>query len=131
MGTLFWILISVHVLVCFLLLLLVLIQNDKGGGLGGLAGGASANFSNGGGGSAPLIANFTRNIAIGFMIIVMGINYFVSKQQDTRPESKIQKAASTQGLGGLLPTEGQPNIQTLPTAPPKVESVPKAETPKP
>jgi preprotein translocase subunit SecG len=131
MGTLFWILISVHVLVCFLLLLLVLIQNDKGGGLGGLAGGASANFSNGGGGSAPLIAKFTRNVAIGFMVIVMGINYFVSKQHDTRPESKIQKAASTQGLGGLLPTEGQPNIQTLPTAPPKVESAPKAETPKP
>ena len=131
MGTLFWILISAHVLVCFLLLLLVLIQNDKGGGLGGLAGGASANFSNGGGGSAPLIAKFTRNIAIGFMVIVMGINYFVSKQQDARPESKIQKAVSTQGLGGLLPTEGQSEIQTLPIAPSATEPAPKAEAPKP
>ena len=38
MTTLFWVLIVLHVFLCFFLALLVLVQNDKMGGLAGLGG---------------------------------------------------------------------------------------------
>ena len=91
MTTLFWILIVVHVFLCFFLMLLVLVQNDKMGGLAGLGGMTSQSaFSTAG--AATFIQKLTRGIAVLFFIVVFALGLITAKPDQTVEESAMQKA---------------------------------------
>ena len=91
MTTLFWILIVVHVFLCFFLMLLVLVQNDKMGGLAGLGGMTSQSaFSTAG--AATFIQKLTRGVAVVFFIIVFALGLITAKQDMAVEESAMQKA---------------------------------------
>lgn len=105
MGFLFWILIAIHVLLSVVLVLLVLVQNDKGGGIAALAGGSS--YSSQGAGAATFIQKLTRGIAFAFMLVILGINLYVSQQGKAQQVgSELKGAFQSEGLGGILPQEG-------------------------
>ena len=102
MTTLFWILIVVHVFLCFFLMLLVLVQNDKMGGLAGLGGMTSQSaFSTAG--AATFIQKLTRGIAVLFFIVVFALGLITAKQDQTVEESAMQKA-TREGAAQQAPT---------------------------
>lgn len=91
MTTLFWVLIVLHVFLCFFLALLVLVQNDKMGGLAGLGGMTSQSaFSTAG--AATFIQKLTRVVAVIFFIVVFALGLITAKQDQTVEESAMQKA---------------------------------------
>ena len=91
MTTLFWVLIVLHVFLCFFLALLVLVQNDKMGGLAGLGGMTSQSaFSTAG--AATFIQKLTRVVAVIFFIVVFALGLITAKQDQVVEESAMQKA---------------------------------------
>ena len=91
MTTLFWVLIVLHVFLCFFLSLLVLVQNDKMGGLAGLGGMTSQSaFSTAG--AATFIQKLTRVVAVIFFIVVFALGLITAKQDQVVEESAMQKA---------------------------------------
>ena len=124
MATLFWVLIVVHVFLCFFLMLLVLVQNDKMGGLAGLGGMTSQSaFSTAG--AATFIQKLTRGVAVVFFIIVFALGLITAKQDQAVEESAMQKA-TREGAAQQAPT-----VPALPGdfAAPAVDAAPAAEAP--
>ena len=113
MSLLFWILIALHIFLCFFLVLLVLLQNDKMGGLAGLTGVASQTFS--GTGAATFIQKLTRGVAIALMAGVMALSYLSFKQESTAQGTVLKKTES--GLGAVLP-QGISDLQQMPSKSP-------------
>ena len=124
MTTLFWVLIVVHVFLCFFLMLLVLVQNDKMGGLAGLGGMTSQSaFSTAG--AATFIQKLTRGVAVVFFIIVFALGLITAKQDQAVEETAMQKA-TREGAAQQAPT-----VPALPGdfAAPAVDAAPAAEAP--
>lgn len=71
-------LIVVHVLLCVGLCITVLLQAGKGGGLSGAFGGAGAQTVLGKRGAATFLAKLTRWMAIGFMLLSLGLAFIYS-----------------------------------------------------
>ncbi|MBR5693348.1 MAG: preprotein translocase subunit SecG [Fibrobacter sp.] len=123
MATLFWVLIVVHVFLCFFLMLLVLVQNDKMGGLAGLGGMTSQSaFSTAG--AATFIQKLTRGVAVIFFIVVFALGLITAKQDQAVEESAMQKATRENAA------QQAPTIPALPGdfAAPATEA-PAAEAP--
>ena len=102
MTTLFWVLIVLHVFLCFFLALLVLVQNDKMGGLAGLGGMTSQSaFSTAG--AATFIQKLTRVVAVIFFIVVFALGLSTAKQDQTVEESAMQKATRESAAEQAVP----------------------------
>ena len=138
MTTLFWVLIVLHVFLCFFLALLVLVQNDKMGGLAGLGGMTSQSaFSTAG--AATFIQKLTRVVAVIFFIVVFALGLITAKQDQVVEESTMQKAtrenASEQAVPEVpaLPATFNAPAEAVPTAPAaaevKAEAAPAAVAP--
>jgi len=113
MSLLFWILIALHIFLCFFLILLVLLQNDKMGGLAGLTGVASQTFS--GTGAATFIQKLTRGVAISLMVGVMALSYLSLRHESTSQGTVLKR--TTSGLGAVLP-KGIADLQQMPSEKP-------------
>ena len=138
MTTLFWVLIVLHVFLCFFLALLVLVQNDKMGGLAGLGGMTSQSaFSTAG--AATFIQKLTRVVAVIFFIVVFALGLITAKQDQVVEESTMQKAtrenAAEQAVPEVpaLPATFNAPAEAAPTAPAaaevKAEAAPAAVAP--
>ncbi|WP_405323094.1 preprotein translocase subunit SecG [Fibrobacter sp.] len=132
MTTLFWVLIVLHVFLCFFLALLVLVQNDKMGGLAGLGGMTSQSaFSTAG--AATFIQKLTRVVAVIFFIVVFALGLITAKQDQVVEESTMQKAtrenAAEQAVPEVpaLPATFNAPAEAAPAAPAAAEV--KAEAP--
>ena len=102
MTTLFWVLIVLHVFLCFFLALLVLVQNDKMGGLAGLGGMTSQSaFSTAG--AATFIQKLTRVVAVIFFIVVFALGLITAKQDQAVEESAMQKATRESAAEQAVP----------------------------
>jgi len=112
MSVLFWILIALHVFLCFFLILLVLLQNDKMGGLAGLTGVASQTFS--GTGAATFVQKLTRGVALALMAVVLILSYLATQHENTAQGTELKKTSS--GLGAVLP-KGIADLNDLPQQP--------------
>ena len=133
MTTLFWVLIVLHVFLCFFLALLVLVQNDKMGGLAGLGGMTSQSaFSTAG--AATFIQKLTRVVPVFFFIVVMALGLITAKQDQAVEESAMQKAtrenAAEQAAPAVpaLPATFNAPAEAAPAAAPAPAEV-KAEAP--
>lgn len=113
MSVLFWVLIAVHVFLCFFLVLLVLLQNDKMGGLAGLTGVASQTFS--GTGAATFVQKLTRGVALSLMAVVLVLSFLATQQEASTQGTELKKATS--GLGAVLP-QGISDLQDMPSKQP-------------
>ena len=132
MTTLCWVLIVLHVFLCFFLALLVLVQNDKMGGLAGLGGMTSQSaFSTAG--AATFIQKLTRVVAVVFFIVVFALGLITAKQDQVVEESTMQKAtrenAAEQAVPEIpaLPATFNAPAEAAPAAPAAAEV--KAEAP--
>ena len=137
MTTLFWVLIVLHVFLCFFLALLVLVQNDKMGGLAGLGGMTSQSaFSTAG--AATFIQKLTRVVAVFFFIVVMALSLITAKQDQVVEESTMQKATRENAAEQapempVLPATFNAPAEAAPAAPAaaevKAEAAPAAVAP--
>ena len=131
MTTLFWVLIVLHVFLCFFLALLVLVQNDKMGGLAGLGGMTSQSaFSTAG--AATFIQKLTRVVAVIFFIVVFALGLITAKQDQAVEESTMQKATRENAAEQapempVLPATFNAPAEAAPAAPAAAEV--KAEAP--
>ncbi|MCL2283956.1 MAG: preprotein translocase subunit SecG [Fibromonadales bacterium] len=101
MGSIFWLLIVVHVALCLLLILLVLVQNDKMGGLAGL-GGMTAQSAFSTAGAATFIQKLTRYVAFALFVVVMSLGIMATKRASDVQGSALQKEAMSTGQGAIL-----------------------------
>ena len=123
MTTLFWVLIVLHVFLCFFLALLVLVQNDKMGGLAGLGGMTSQSaFSTAG--AATFIQKLTRVVAVIFFIVVFALGLITAKQDQVVEESAMQKATKANAAEQAQEVPALPATFNAP-----VEAAPAAEAP--
>ncbi len=76
---LFYLVFSLHIILCISLVGLVLIQQGKGADLGAAFGSGSSNSLFGAGGSASFITKITTSIAVAFMVTsILLINLYTS-----------------------------------------------------
>jgi preprotein translocase subunit SecG len=124
MNFLFWALIFLHVIGCFVLIGLVLIQNDKAGGLSGAFGGVSSNQAFTSAGAATFVSKLTKYWAVGIIVIVLLINLMVSRLHVGRDEggSAVKQAIQTEGAAKVLKDFGAP--QENPAMPGVIPGVP-------
>ena len=121
MTTLFWVLIVLHVFLCFFLSLLVLVQNDKMGGLAGLGGMTSQSaFSTAG--TATFIQKLTRVVAVFFFIVALALGLITAKQDQVVEQSTMQKATSEKAAeqtpeAPALPATFNAPVEAAPAAP--------------
>jgi len=121
MTTLFWVLIVLHVFLCFFLSLLVLVQNDKMGGLAGLGGMTSQSaFSTAG--AATFIQKLTRVVAVFFFIVALALGLITAKQDQVVEQSTMQKATSEKAAeqapeAPALPATFNAPVEAAPAAP--------------
>ncbi len=112
MDTLFWFLIGLHVVLCFVLILLVMVQNDKGGGISGAFGGGGGSY--GGAGAATFVQKLTTKVAFGFMVIVLGIDVIVAVKDNgtdgSALKAKVVETNESKGLGSIIPESVQPVV---------------------
>ena len=136
MTTLFWVLIVLHVFLCFFLSLIVLVQNDKMGGLAGLGGMTSQSaFSTAG--AATFIQKLTRVVAVIFFIVVFALGLITAKQDQVVEESAMQKATRESAAEQApevpaLPATFNAPVTEAPVAPAaevKADAAPAAEAP--
>lgn len=109
MSLVFWILIALHIFLCFFLILLVLLQNDKMGGLAGLTGVASQSFS--GTGAATFVQKLTRGVAIALMAGTLALSILATQQENINMGTELKRNSS--GLGSVLP-QGISDLQSEP-----------------
>ena len=128
MSTLFWILIALHVFLCFFLVMLVLVQNDKMGGLAGL-GGMTTQSAFSTAGAATFIQKLTRSVAFVFFVVVLLLSVLASNQEQVGQTSDLKQQVESSGLGSALPT-GIADVNDLPAQPAPVAPV-APETPAP
>lgn len=74
------VLIITHILICVGLSIVVLLQAGKGGGLSGAFGGAGAQTVLGKRGAATFLSRLTRWMAIGFMVVSLGLAFLYSQR---------------------------------------------------
>ena len=137
MNFLFWALMAIHVVGCFVLIGLVLIQNDKAGGLGGAFGGVSSNQAFTSAGAATFVSKLTKYWGVGLIIVVFLINVLVSRlhvgQEDTH--SAVKQAIQTEGAAKVLRDLGAPQgpaaVPGLPGVPTNEGGVPAGGNPAP
>ena len=128
MATLFWVLIVVHVFLCFFLMLLVLVQNDKMGGLAGLGGMTSQSaFSTAG--AATFIQKLTRGVAVIFFIVVFALGLITAKQDQAVEESAMQKATRENAAQQAPTIPALPGDFAAPATKAPAAEAPAAEAP--
>ena len=117
------VLISIHILICFLVVLVVLIQSGRGAGFSGLFGG-------GGGGdalfSAPSGSSFIRKLTAG-----LAVAFFVSSLALTYLSATRGLRTVTRGAWPMGPEQGEPSAPPISAPKPEAKPTPKAAPAKP
>ena len=101
MNALYYIVIFIFVLICFLLLGIILMQSSKSGGMGsGLAGNAALDTAFGGQGADKLLVKITTVLATLFMVLSIALNV-LSTPSDSG--STVSKNSVIQGDIDAIP----------------------------
>jgi preprotein translocase subunit SecG len=98
MAFVFWTLLILFVLVCFIICFLVLIQSDKGGGISGTIGGGLGGASSllGTQDTANILTRGTMIFGSAFFILCLIMSFVMSKQNLTAEKTLLQKRAEKQ-----------------------------------
>jgi preprotein translocase subunit SecG len=110
MGTLFSIILIVHILGCFLLTLVVLMQSSRGGALSAAFGGSGGQIF-GGRETATFLSRATQYLAILFFLTSLSLAFLSTERSSSRVSSPLRRAASQQA-GTIVPEE-QKNIEDV------------------
>jgi preprotein translocase subunit SecG len=120
----YYALLLIHIIICFVMIGSILMQAGKGGGLAGgafggsgMSGGGSQLF--GGGGAATFLTKVTSYAALGFFLTCIGL-WFTARSANPVPESAAERMMREQQTPVPI---SQPAQVPIPTG-----SVPDLET---
>jgi len=109
MNVVYWLLIALHIVLCFGLILLVLIQNDKAGGLSSAFGGAGGSQAFTSSGAATFVSKLTKGWAGALLLVVVLINVIISRGGLVQTHSsKVKEALESGGAAKVLQDAGAP-----------------------
>lgn len=131
-AVIFWLLISVHVLLCLVLILLVLLQNDRAGGIASAFGGAGGGQAFTSAGAATFISKLTRWVAVSLIAVILGINWGISSGKFKNSQASAVKAVlQSESAGSVLRSQGAPEVPGVVPGVPGVPGVPQAPAGQP
>ena len=137
------VLITVHVLLCFLLIVVVLLQSGKAADLAGAFGGSGSQTAFGPRGAATFLSKATTWCAVMFMVTTMSLvlressgmagaggSSVLEKTAPPTKQSPAQFGAPVTPVQGT-PTTPAPGAQPAPTQPAPQQQAPAKPTPPP
>ena len=126
----YFVLVTVYVVICFFLILVVLLQQGKGADIAGAFGGGSSQTAFGARGATTFLHKLTTGAFVGFVVISMLLSIL-----EARPKSSViskslpaaPKAAAPAAPGATGPTApGAVPAQAAPPAAPATGKAPGA-----
>ena len=108
---LYYVITTLHVLVCIILVLVVLLQSGKGADLAGAFGGGATQTAFGSRGPASFLSKMTTAAAIVFMLTSISLSLISTTK--TEPKSILE----TTGQKASPPAQKAPAAQPVPVAP--------------
>lgn len=104
----YYIVLTIHLLLCTSLIILVLIQQGKGADMGAAFGGGGSNTFFGAAGATAFITKLTTGIAIAFMITSMGLIYFDPASSGTTAGFVQPTGRAKQLMDSVSPPASEP-----------------------
>jgi preprotein translocase subunit SecG len=118
-----YLLVALHVLLCFLLIVVVLLQSGKAADLAGAFGGAGSQTAFGPRGAATFLSKATTWCAIMFMLTSVSISLRQTPEMTTGgsllERTQQQKSEPAKAPASAPAQQPAPQQQTPPTQPPK------------
>jgi preprotein translocase subunit SecG len=131
----YYVVLTVHILVCIFLIIVVLLQSGKAADLAGAFGGMGSQTAFGPRGSATLLSKATTISAVVFMITSLSLSIMATRNAglgstvlETAPTSNSAPANKNTNTKTTIPVPGQPAGAAVPaqpvTPPPNSKSIP-------
>jgi preprotein translocase subunit SecG len=117
----YFVLVTLHILVCGLLIIVVLLQSGEAADLAGAFGGAGSQTAFGPRGAATFLSKATTWCAIMFMLTSMAMTMRQNSTASASGSSVLQQFSKTNKPvvpAPAAPTPATPNASTPPAAPP-------------
>jgi len=140
---LFYAIVTLHIIVCFILVLVVLLQSGKGADLAGAFGGGSTQTAFGSRGPASFLSKMTTVAAIVFMLTSIGLSMISTQKasksvlegtvEDVETPATKQSSGEASDTPSLTPEqiermyEEQLKAKPQPDSPESEEAAPTAE----
>jgi preprotein translocase subunit SecG len=139
---LYYAVVTLHVIVCFILVLVVLLQSGKGADLAGAFGGGGSQTAFGSRGPASFLSKMTTAAAVVFMMTSLGLALISSSTTKTESKSILEttkeaaepaKKAPAAQQAPVVPTPEQirKRIEEIEAAKQKEQTAPAAPQSKP
>ena len=111
----YYLILTLHLIVCLILIAVVLLQSGKGADLAGAFGGGGSQTAFGSRGAATFLSKLTTGCAIIFMVTSLGLAVIYNKQTSG---SVMEGVPVSQTPAPIPPTEQpKPQEQAVPAAP--------------
>ena len=119
----YFVLVTIYVVICFFLILVVLLQQGKGADIAGAFGGGSSQTAFGARGATTFLHKLTTGAFVGFVVISMLLSIL---------EAKPKSSVISKSLPAGAPKAAAPAVpgQTVPSAPAQA-APPGAQAPAP
>ena len=134
----YYLLVTVHVVICFFLIIIVLLQSGKAADLAGAFGGMGSQTAFGPRGAATVLSKATTIAAVLFMVTSITLSIVATRRGGTgasvlERQKTTSKPAPAKGSPGIPAAPGQPVEIELqpPTAKTEVQTVPAAPAQQP
>ena len=119
----YFVLVTVYVVICFFLILVVLLQQGKGADIAGAFGGGSSQTAFGARGATTFLHKLTTGAFVGFVVISMLLSIL-----EARPKSSVISKSLPAASKGAAPAAPAPAAPGAPgqAAPPSSQPAPAA-----
>jgi preprotein translocase subunit SecG len=125
----YYVLVGLYVLVCFLLLVVVLLQQGKGGDIAAAFGGSSSQTAFGARAGATVLTRATTVLGVLFMLGALGLTIVSKSRGGGSVVSGVKAPATQQPAAPSLPTTPLPTTPAPAATDPGKTTTPPATTP--
>ena len=112
-----YLLVTVHVVVCFFLIIVVLLQSGKAADLAGAFGGMGSQTAFGPRGAATVLSKATTFAAVAFMLTSLTLSIIATRRGGTSSSVLDKEKTSTKAPAVPAKTTTPAPVQTVPAAP--------------
>ena len=112
----YFVLVTIYVVICFFLILVVLLQQGKGADIAGAFGGGSSQTAFGARGATTFLHKLTTGAFVGFVLISLLLSILEAKPKSSVISKSLPAAAAPKAPAGQ-PATGQPAPGQAPAAP--------------
>ena len=131
----YFVLVTLYVVICFFLILVVLLQQGKGADIAGAFGGGSSQTAFGARGATTFLHKLTTGAFVGFVVISMVLSIMEAKPKSSVISKSLPagapKAAAPAPAAPGQPAAGAPGQAVPPSSQPAAPAAPAGKAPAP